>query len=206
MHVIPNGFDRPPTEPVRKLAKPPRIGFIGILDYEPNLEGIRWFVGECWPRIKQEVPDACLRLVGRYSDSTPGLAGPGIDGLGFVADAAGEIATWSAMVVPIRVGAGTRGKIAHAFSLRCPVVSTSLGAYGYDALDGREMFLADSAEDFASACIRTIRRPAEAAGVAERAWTGFLKSWTWDAIRPRIRDAVEECLRLSSAERRSEGR
>jgi polysaccharide biosynthesis protein PslH len=199
LHVIPNGFERPAIVPMRKLATPPRIGFIGAFDHgHPNLDGIQWFASQCWPRIKHEVPDLRLRLLGRDSDGPLKPEGPDIDGLGWVDNAADEIATWSASVVPIRVGGGTRGKIVHAFSLKCPVVSTALGAYGYDVVDGREAFLADSAEDFASACVRAIRQPVEATMMAEKAWQQFQDRWTWDAIRPRVRAAAEECLFLNA--------
>jgi polysaccharide biosynthesis protein PslH len=195
IHVVPNGFERPAVAPIRRLAKPPRIGFIGVLDYGPNLAGIEWFARHCWPRIKMDVPDARLRLVGRFSDGPLKPVGVDIEALGWMADPTEEIATWSAMIVPVHVGAGTRGKIAHAFSQRCPVVSTSLGAYGYGARDGHEMFLADSAESFAEACVRTIRQPVAAAAMAERAWQQFLDKWTWDAIGPHVSAAADECLR-----------
>ena len=64
---------------------------------------------------------------------------PDVDALGYVADAASEMATWSAMIIPVRLGGGTRVKIADAFSRKCPVVSTRLGAYGYDVQTGREL-------------------------------------------------------------------
>jgi glycosyltransferase involved in cell wall biosynthesis len=197
IHVIPNGFERPMTTPVRKPETPPRIGFIGILDYEPNREGIEWFVKGCWPVIKKTLPDARLRLIGRHRDGVLKPTGDNIDGLGFLGDTPAEIATWSAMIVPILTGAGTRGKIAHAFSLKCPIVSTPLGAHGYGAVDGREMYLADSAEAFANACVKVIRQPQDAAQMAERAWRQFLEQWTWDAIRPRIWAAAEDCLRVT---------
>ena len=197
IHVIPNGYERPSGIPVRTITTPPRIGFIGIFDYEPNLDGIQWFARECWPQIKREVPDTRLRLVGRFSDGPLKPAGPDIDGLGWVEDADAELNTWSAMIVPVRLGAGTRGKIAHAFGRKCPVVSTTLGAYGYGVANGRELFLGDSASDFASACVRAIRQPSEAAEMAERAWQQFLEKWAWDAIRPRVWAAAEDCLRLS---------
>jgi glycosyltransferase involved in cell wall biosynthesis len=197
IHVIPNGYERPLDIPHRSIATPPRIGFIGIFDYEANLDGIQWFARECWPRIKSEIPDTRLRLVGRFSDGPLKPTGLDIDGLGFVEDADAELSTWSAMIVPIRLGAGTRGKIAHAFARRCPVVSTTLGAYGYEAANGRELYLADSAADFASACVRAIRHPAEAAEIADRAWQQFSEKWAWDAIRPRVWAAAEDCLRLS---------
>jgi hypothetical protein len=51
--------------------------------------------------------------------------------------------TWSAMIVPIRVGGGTRVKIAQALSRKCPVVSTSLGAFGYNVIDRGEILIAN---------------------------------------------------------------
>ena len=198
-HVIPNGFDKPLVEPTRKVAEPPRIGFIGIFEYAPNSEGIRWFAEKCWPRIKKQVPDARLRLVGKCSDGPLKPSGDDIDDLGWVEDTAAEIATWSTMIVPLQTGAGTRVKIAEGFSRKCPIVSTSLGAFGYEAKDGQELLLADTAEDFANACIRLIRQPAEAAAMAERAWQQYLEKWTWDAIRPRILAAAEDCLRRGSS-------
>jgi glycosyltransferase involved in cell wall biosynthesis len=103
------------------------------------------------------------------------------------------------MVVPVRLGAGTRVKIAQGFSLKCPVVSTSFGAYGYDVKDRVELFLADTAETFAEACIRMICHPIEANAMANRAWEQFLRKWTWDAIAPRVWAAAEDCLRLTAA-------
>ena len=101
------------------------------------------------------------------------------------------------MIVPIRIGAGTRGKIAHAFGRKCPVVSTTLGAYGYEVTDMREIILADSPAAFARACVTTIQEPALAAEIAERAWQRFLQQWTWEAIRPRVWAAAEDCLTVN---------
>lgn len=196
VHVIPNGFDAQPTLPVRRPTTPPRIGFIGIFDYEPNRLGIEWFARECWPQITRAFPGARLRLVGRYSDTLK-PEGANIDGLGWVDDATEEMASWSAMVVPIHLGAGTRGKIAHAFSAKCPVISTSLGAYGYDVTNGVELLLAESASDFADACIKVMRQSASAEAMAERAWQRFQTKWTWDAIQPAIWATAEDCLRRS---------
>jgi glycosyltransferase involved in cell wall biosynthesis len=197
LHVIPNGCDSPKREVARHPATPPHFGFIGIFDYPPNLEGAQWFVRECWPLIKRELPEARLRLVGRQSDGVLKPQGPDIDGLGFVTDPAEEIATWSAMVVPIRTGAGTRGKIAHAFSAKCPVVSTSLGAHGYEVRHGDLALIADDPTEFARSCIQLVRAPEAAEAMAQRAWAQFLQKWTWEAIQPRIWAAAEECLRLN---------
>ena len=198
--VVPNGFSAPTVEPTRHLAAPPRLGFIGVFDHAPNREGIRWFVSDCWPLIKQQIPDVRLRLVGRHSDGPAAPRGPDIDALGWLSDPSEEMSSWASMVVPVRTGAGTRGKIAHAFSRKCPVVSTQLGAYGYEPRHGFDMFLAETPGAFAEACVRTIREPTIAAAVAERAWQNFVNNWTWTAIKPRVWAAAQAGL---AANRRS---
>lgn len=198
IHIIPNGFERPSVEPNRNVTLPPKIGFIGPFDYFPNRDGIHWFVKQCWPKIKLQVPDARLRLVGPGSNGRLKPQAPDVDGLGWLPSLSEEIGTWSLMIVPIRVGGGTRVKIAYGFSQECPIVSTSLGAYGYSVRNGYELYLADSAEAFADACITVIREPEKAANMAERAWCRYLEKWTWEAIRPSVWAAAEDCMRCEN--------
>jgi len=204
VHVIPNGFTKPASEPLRSPVHPPRFGFIGLFDYMPNLEGVRWFVRECWPLVKKEIPDARLRLVGNGTDGNLKPAGQDVDGLGWVADPAAEIVTWTAMIIPVLHGAGTRVKIADAFSRKCPVVSTPLGAYGYEVEDGQELRLAGNAADFAAACVALARHPEQGQALAENAWQKFLQQWTWESITPRVHAAAQHCLATKGDERERE--
>jgi polysaccharide biosynthesis protein PslH len=198
VHVIPNGFARPDTEPVRNVTEhSPRIGFIGLYSYAPNFEGVRWFLNEIWPIVRQSVPDVRFRLIGRDTDGPLQPILPGVDALGWVDDPAAEIATWSTMVVPIRLGGGTRIKLPDAFSRKCPVVSTRFGAYGYPVESGKQVMLADDPASFASACINLIRNPQLGERLADAAWQQFLQHWTWNAIAPKIWAAAEDCLRRS---------
>jgi glycosyltransferase involved in cell wall biosynthesis len=199
IHVIPNGFERPAVEPHRQPVTPPRLGFIGNFKHPPNFHGVQWFLRTCWDRINCKAPGARLRLVGQGSDSILEIASSDVDSLGWVMDPSEEIATWSAMIVPIRLGAGTRVKVAEAFSRKVPVVSTRLGAFGYDLTNGQEVLLADTPEAFVSACVQLIQAPVEAATMAERAWQLFLNKWTWNAIVPRVCEAAQQCLSLSRA-------
>jgi len=195
VQVIPNGFESPTGEPSRRPTPTGRIGFIGLFDHVPNLDGIQWFARECWPRIKRQAPDARLRLVGKLTAGSLQLPGQDIDTLGWVADPGAEMATWSAMIVPLRFGAGTRLKIAEAFSRKCPVVSTRLGAYGYEVQNGQELLLTDRPEEFAAACVSLIQEPARGVDLAGRAWQHFVNRLTWTSITPRIHAAAEDCLR-----------
>ena len=112
-----------------------------------------------WPIVKRELPRAQLRLIGRGSEGYLTTLGPDITGLGWLEDPGDGIASWSAMIVPIKVGAGTRVKVAEGFSRNLAGCATTIGAFGYDVEDGREILLANRAEDFASDCIRLLRSP-----------------------------------------------
>jgi glycosyltransferase involved in cell wall biosynthesis len=121
-----------------------------------------------------------------------------VEALGYLVDPADEIATWSAMIVPVIHGAGTRVKIADAFSRKCPVVSTHLGAHGYDVRNGRELMSADDPKQFAAACVSLVRDRAAANAITAHAYKAFLEKWTWDAIAPRVWAAAEDALQLPS--------
>jgi glycosyltransferase involved in cell wall biosynthesis len=193
--VIPNGFNQPARQHPKVASDPPRIGFIGTLKWFPNRDGVEWFIKDVWPHVKSEVSTARLRLIGDGSNGPIASSGPDIDGLGWVEDPEREIASWSAMIVPVRCGAGTRVKIVEAFSKKCPVVSTLLGAFGYDVRSGEDILLADEPRDFASACVLLLRDAGLGAKVSENAWNKFLRKWTWDAIGESVFDAVEQSQR-----------
>jgi glycosyltransferase involved in cell wall biosynthesis len=199
VHVIPNGAERRTHESTPKRVQPPRLGFIGPLSFAPNKDGVDWFVRNCWPKIQQMVPGVRLRLVGRETNDSTRPVAPGIDRLGWIEDATKEIGTWSLMIAPIRMGAGTRLKVAEAFGQKCPLVSTRLGAFGYDVKHERELLLADRPRDFTDACVRLLQRPEEGVAMAERAWARFAGEWSWNAIAPKVWAAAEDALRGSGA-------
>ncbi len=192
--LVPNGYDAPSEAIVRSAAGSVKIGFMGSLEYPPNANGLRWFLRKVWPLILKEKPNAILRVAGRHSDHPEWNHPPNVHGLGWVADSDSEVAGWAMMIVPIFEGGGTRVKISHAFSRKCPVVSTKLGAYGYEVADGRELLLANTASDFASACLRFLKDPDLANRLAHTAWVTFLENWTWDANAPRLEKAIRFVL------------
>lgn len=194
LHVVRNGFSPPARTPDRKPASPPRLGFIGTFKYQPNQRGVEWFIKSVWPRVKGAVPDSRLRLVGLGSETGFPSGGPDIDGLGYLDDPADEIASWSAMIVPVLAGGGTRIKIAEAFGRLCPVVATSLGAFGYEVVDGVDLLLADRPRDFAAACVRLMTDPVLGPRLSASAWDKFRRDWTWDSSGPAVAKVVEGCL------------
>jgi glycosyltransferase involved in cell wall biosynthesis len=198
VYVVGNGYEIavPAARQMAVRTVENRIGFIGLLDYMPNREGICWFIKKVWPIVKKTLPSARLRLVGKGTDDGISSWGIDIDGLGWIADVGSEVDSWSAMIVPIRHGGGTRIKIAEAFARRCPVISTHLGAYGYGLENRREAILAGNPSEFAQGCIDLMRNSALRETLSGNAYQKYLCCWTWEAQADTVAKAVRHSLDL----------
>ncbi|MBL8733715.1 MAG: glycosyltransferase [Planctomycetes bacterium] len=111
---------------------PPRLLFVGSLDYPPNLAAVHELVREHLPVLRAALPGLVVRLVGR--DPHAALAGyrgqQGVEAIGAVDSLAEHYAASHAVYLPIRQGGGTRIKILEAWAFGRPVLSTALGAEG----------------------------------------------------------------------------
>jgi len=138
--AVPNSVDleRLPLLPPPSLPSPPRLLFVGTLDYPPNLEAVRELVLEHLPVLRAAFPGLVVRLVGR--DDGGALAAfrgrDGVEAVGPVDDLLPHYRDSHAVYLPIRSGGGTRLKILEAWALGLPVLSTAVGCEGLDAVDG----------------------------------------------------------------------
>lgn len=154
------------TPPPGVEEEPGSVAFVGALDWLPNVEGVRWFHREAWPRVTEAVDRARLRLVGRRpprSIRRLAFANSNMDVVitGRVPDVRPYMARAQVLIVPSRLGSGVRLKILNALAMGKAVVSTSKAAEGLDLTDGRHLLVADAAEEFARCVIRLLSDPAE---------------------------------------------
>jgi hypothetical protein len=156
--VVPNAAPPAPTE----VLEPPgdrRALLMANLTYEPNVVGARWLVDEVLEHLEQ---DWHLDLVGEAVDDVVALAGPRVGVHGRVDDLTPWYAGADVVVVPLHHGAGSRIKVLEAFARRRPVVSTSVGVAGLDAVAGEQALVADDPVAFARA-VESASRPDAAA-------------------------------------------
>jgi glycosyltransferase involved in cell wall biosynthesis len=165
--VLPNGYrfeDRLP--PVLECNKH-TIAFIGTLGYEPNVDALEYFIGDVWPLVLQRSSDKIKLLVAGRSPSelVKRLCNtPRVTLISDTPDIRQIYLNSAVIIVPLRMGGGTRIKIIEALGFGRPVVSTTIGAEGLEIDDNKHLLIADSADAFASACVNLIMRP----NVAER--------------------------------------
>jgi glycosyltransferase involved in cell wall biosynthesis len=156
--VVANGVDPDHFQPLPEAKGPPTLAFLGTLDYPPNLDALDHFFRAIHPRLVALLPDLRLRIVGRNpAREVQGYASrPGVSVSGSVPDVRPHLAEAGALVVPLRVGGGTRIKILEALAAARPVVSTTVGAEGLELRDGEHLLIADEPEAFAKACVRLL--------------------------------------------------
>ena len=134
--------------------------FFGLLSYVPNIDGVIHFVQDIWPRIAEAHPEARCKIIGgRPPPSLQALAGPRVELTGFVPDLRPHLAAAAAVVVPLRLGGGTRLKIVEAMAMGKAIVSTTLGAEGIEAVPGRDLLVEDQPAAFADAVNRLLADP-----------------------------------------------
>jgi len=172
--VVPNSYAVPERAHLRQpsTAGPLRLVFVGCFGYFPNVDAAMFLCREVLPALRRLADrEIHIDLIG--SGDTSALRSlaedPSVTLRGFVEDLALVYAAADVAVVPMRAGGGTRIKILEAFAHGVPVVTTSLGAEGIDVADGKHLLFADSADEFARACLRLKAEPELSAFISARA-------------------------------------
>ncbi len=157
--VVPTGVDLQEYKPDPSDREPESVVmFVGAMDWEPNIDAMEYFCEQVWPTVLAVVPETKLRIVGRNPDHrVQSLASNSVEVTGRVPAVIDHLREAALVVVPLRIGGGTRLKIYEAMAAGKAVVSTSVGAEGLDVHDGRDIVLADEPGAFAESIIKLLR-------------------------------------------------
>lgn len=188
--VVPNGVDVDhylPPSPGRE--EDGLCVFTGKMDFRPNVDAMTWFCREAWPLVRAARSGARLEIVGRApAPAVQALHDPdsGIVVTGDVPDVRPFIERAAVVVVPLRVGGGTRLKILEAMAMGKAIAATTLAVEGLDVRDGQEARLADSPAALATAIVSLLGDPATRLTLGAAARAKAESSYRWSALVPRI--------------------
>lgn len=129
--------------------------FVGSCAHSPNLDGLRWFCSEVFPNIRKQLPDIFVSVAGANPPAEIAkLDSESIRVLGKVSDdelnklyAASKLS-----VVPLRFGAGVKGKVIESLYHGVPVVSTAVGLEGIKGIESLSS-AKNEAQEFADAVV-----------------------------------------------------
>jgi len=197
--VVPNGVDLEYFAAPVEARGHGHVVFTGSMDWPPNENAVLTFLDEIWPLMREEIPSRRLLVVGRNPSAR--LVGraraAGVEVTGTVPDIRPFLRGALALVVPMRVGGGTRLKILEAFAAGVPVISTRVGAEGIDAAGGVHYLPAETATDFAARARELQQEPGLRSALVSAARALARDRYSWEAIGEHL--AMEYTTRFGSA-------
>jgi GT2 family glycosyltransferase len=169
------------------------ILFIGGFVHPPNVDAIRWFVKDVFPKIKKHLPEVKLRIIG--SDPTAeiyDMANEDIFVMGFVEKIEPYLEGSRIFIAPVRYGAGIKGKINKSMCYGLPVVTTSVGAEGMYLIDRKNALINDDAEIFANNCIELYQDEQLWKRLSENSLTNINDHFSYIFWKNKIHDILNE--------------
>ncbi len=193
--VVPTGVDTAKYQVFPSASgDPPRIVFTGSMDWEPNIDAMEWFCREIWPAIVNQFPAAKFQIVGRNPrPRVKQLASPTIEVTGTVPSVSDYLRDAAAVIVPLRIGGGTRLKIFEAMAMGKALVSTTIGAEGLDVKSGDNCILADDPASFANS-ILTLLSDTPLRRKYEKAAAALAARYDWSNIAKQFEDVLQQAI------------
>ncbi len=133
---------------------------LGSMNWQPNIEGIRWLVQKVWPDMHRQHPDLKLHLAGRaMPEWLTNLKMPGLVVDGEVEDAGKYMQEHGIMVVPLFSGSGIRIKIIEGMMASKAIITTPVGAEGIEYTEGKNIIIARNGEELIKAVKNLLENP-----------------------------------------------
>ena len=158
VHGIANGVDieyfipQQPANPAKDCdkIKTPKLVFVGVMNYPPNVEALCWFAANVWPDLKQNYPDAELEIVGKHpSSEVLHLAKhDGIHVTGAVPDVRSHVMKADIVIAPLQIARGIQNKVLEALSMGKPVIASPKASHGINASHNEHLLIANTPKEW----------------------------------------------------------
>lgn len=181
IQAVGNGVDTEYFAPLPMETVPFSCVFVGVLNYLPNSDAVRWFSHEVWPQVRQRYPESVFRIVGRNppSEVMELNAIPGVDVIGAVPDVRPWLHQSDCVVVPLRIARGVQNKVLEAMACAKPVICAPAPLKGLTVEPGLHLLQAESSEQWLRCIGEVFEDPirAEELGMAASAWVQLNHRW-----------------------------
>jgi sugar transferase (PEP-CTERM/EpsH1 system associated) len=177
--IIPNGVDTDFFAPIDTEKKYDLV-FTGNMNYPPNIEGAKRLALEILPLIQKEIPNARVLIAGADpSEEVKALASSSVHISGWMNDIRDAYFSSRIFVAPMVIGSGMQNKLLEAMSMTLPCVTTPLAAIPLEAVHQQELWISETNEEIADACIFLLKNNMEATALGLRGRTFVTQKFNW---------------------------
>ncbi len=175
--------------------EPSDILFMGKMDYRPNVDAVLWFNETIWPLIKEKRPETRWLIVGQkpHSRLDSLKSSPGIEITGFVDQVQPYLAGTKVVILPLRMGSGTRLKLLQALASSKTVVSTTIGAEGFPGIGDGAIVIQDDPGRFADSVLALLDDEHTREDISSKGRT-YANTYDWRQVIPKFDAVYDELL------------
>jgi glycosyltransferase involved in cell wall biosynthesis len=175
VEVIRPGLDLPPQAP---QTGGNGVVFVGAFMHAPNVEAARRLVASIHPRVRAQLPDVELTIVGP-EPPVDLFDHPGVRVTGRVDDVAQYVDEAAVVVAPLSLGAGVRIKVLDALARGKALVATRKAVEDLDVRDGVHLLVRNTDREFAEGVVSLLSDALarQRLGAAARGWAEAHLSW-----------------------------
>jgi glycosyltransferase involved in cell wall biosynthesis len=195
---IPNARLIPPAQPI---ASQPTLLLVGSYFYPPNICAANFLIEEVLPLICSKIPEVRLIVAGVHPENIRSFATQpaNVEFTGFVEDLDSLYQQSRVVCCPIFSGSGTRIKMIEAAAYGKPIISTQIGAEGLNLLPGKDYRLANTAVEFAAACLDLLRDDAACNELGNAARAAAIQHYDLQNVAKLIQTQVYSAVRTQIA-------
>ena len=173
----------------------PTLFHLGAMDWRPNKEGLEWFLDEIWPDIEELSSELRFYIAGKnmqpeffeYDSENLVVEGEVFDAVEFMNSKA-------IMIVPLLSGSGMRVKIVEGMAMQKCIIATSMAAEGIRCSHGRDILIANTADEFYRSILQCITNPNKWREIGENARRTAERDHELSSISKRMLNVYEKLV------------
>jgi len=189
--IIPNVHIKP-TASQKSFSQREGILFVGGFQHDPNVDAAKFLVNDVMPKVEAIIGEVPVFIVGsKPTMEVLELSSRTVSVTGWVEDLRLFYDQAKLFVAPLRYGAGVKGKIGESLSFGLPTITTSIGAEGMGLEPGIDLFLAETADEFAKLICEIYNDEEMLERMARNGSTKIESLFGQDSLRGRLQELLK---------------